>query len=60
MRRIAVCKKYLVGKPGETRETLLRHTHRKDFIIKIDLEEIGWKGVDWINLAVGRENWRGL
>jgi hypothetical protein len=55
-----VRKKYLVGKPGETRGTLLRQKHRKDFISKIDLEETGWEGVDRINLAVGRKNWRGI
>jgi hypothetical protein len=24
----------------------------------MDLKEIGWKGVDWINLAQDREEWR--
>ena len=31
---------------------------RKSVISKMVPEEIGWEGVDWINLAVGRENWR--
>jgi hypothetical protein len=27
--------------------------------MKIDLIEIGWDGVDWINLAQERDQWRG-
>jgi hypothetical protein len=27
---------------------------------KIGLREIGWDGVDWINLAQDREQWRAL
>jgi hypothetical protein len=26
--------------------------------IKMDLREIGWGGVDWINLAEDRDQWR--
>jgi hypothetical protein len=26
--------------------------------IKIDLRVIGWDGMDWINLAEGRDKWR--
>jgi hypothetical protein len=28
--------------------------------IKMDLKEIGWDGVDWIELAQGRDQWRAL
>jgi hypothetical protein len=28
--------------------------------IKIDLREIGWDGVDWVDLAQGRDQWRAL
>jgi hypothetical protein len=28
--------------------------------IKMDLTEIGWDGVDWINMAQDREQWRAL
>jgi hypothetical protein len=28
--------------------------------IKMDLREIGWDGMDWINLAEDRELWRAL
>jgi hypothetical protein len=26
--------------------------------IKMDLREIGWDGIDWINLAQNRDQWR--
>jgi hypothetical protein len=28
--------------------------------IKIDLREIGWGGMDWIELAQDRDQWRAL
>jgi hypothetical protein len=28
--------------------------------IKIELREIGWGDLDWIDLAQNRENWRAL
>jgi hypothetical protein len=28
--------------------------------IKMDLREIGWDGMDWIDLAQDREQWRAL
>jgi hypothetical protein len=28
--------------------------------IKMDLREIGWSGMDWINLAQDRNQWRAL
>jgi hypothetical protein len=28
--------------------------------IKIDLREIGWDGMDWIDLAQDREQWRAV
>jgi hypothetical protein len=28
--------------------------------IKIDLREIGWDGVDWIDVAQDRNHWRAL
>jgi hypothetical protein len=29
-------------------------------IIKMDLREIGWDGMDWIDLAQDRDQWRAL
>jgi hypothetical protein len=28
--------------------------------IKMDLREIGWDGVDWLNIAQDRDQWRPL
>jgi hypothetical protein len=28
--------------------------------IKIDLREVGWNGVDWVELAQDRDQWRAL
>jgi hypothetical protein len=28
--------------------------------IKIDLREIGWNGMDWVDLAQDRDQWRAL
>jgi hypothetical protein len=28
--------------------------------LKIDLREIGWDGMDWIDLVQDREEWRAL
>jgi hypothetical protein len=28
--------------------------------IKMDLREIGWVGIDWIDLAQDRDQWRAL
>jgi hypothetical protein len=29
-------------------------------ILKVDVEEMGWEGTDWINLAQAREKWQAL
>jgi hypothetical protein len=34
---------------------LVRGRHRWEDNIKMDLREIGWKGVDWIHLAEERD-----
>jgi hypothetical protein len=31
-----------------------------DFFHRVDLREIGWNGVDWIELAQDRDQWRAL
>jgi hypothetical protein len=28
--------------------------------IKMDLQEVGWGGVDWIKLAQDRDSWQGI
>jgi hypothetical protein len=44
----------LVGKP-EGKRPLRTPRHRWVDNIKIDLREIGWDGMDWIDLAQDRE-----
>jgi hypothetical protein len=49
----------LVGKP-ERKRPLGRPKHRRVDNIKMDLREIGWDGVDCIDLALDRDKWRAL
>jgi hypothetical protein len=49
----------LVGKP-EGKRPLGRPRLRWVHNIKMDLREIGWDGVDWIELAQDRDQWRAL
>jgi hypothetical protein len=49
----------LVGKP-EGRRPLERPRRRWKDNIKTDLREVGWGGMDWINLAQDRDRWRAL
>jgi hypothetical protein len=49
----------LVGKP-EGRRPLERPRRRCEDNIKMDLRDVGWGCVDWINLAQDRDRWRTL
>jgi hypothetical protein len=49
----------LVGKP-EGRRPLERPRRRWEDNIKTDLREVGWGGMDWINLTQARDRWRAL
>jgi hypothetical protein len=46
-----------VGKP-EGKRRLGKPRRRWVDNIKVDLREIGWEGVDWIELAWDRDQWR--
>jgi hypothetical protein len=46
----------LVGKP-EGRRPLGRPRHRWEDNIKMNLQEVGSRGMDWINLAQDRDSW---
>jgi hypothetical protein len=49
----------LVGNPEGNRP--LRRTRRRwEDNIKMDLREIGWGSMDWIDLAQDRDQWRVL
>jgi hypothetical protein len=47
----------LVGKP-EGKRPLGRPRRRWEDNIKLDLQEVGCGGVDWIELAQDRDRWR--
>jgi hypothetical protein len=49
----------LVGKP-EGRRPLGRTRRRWEDNIKMDLQEVGWGGMDWIDQAQDRDRWRAL
>ena len=49
----------LLGKPKRKRP-LGRTRHRWKDNIKMDLQEVGCGGVDWIELAEDRDRWRAL
>jgi hypothetical protein len=44
-----------VGKPKRTR-TLGRHRCRWEVVIRMDLQEIEWEGIDWIDVAQDRDS----
>ena len=49
----------LVGKPGGKRP-MGRPRHRWEDNIKMDLQEVGCGGMDWIELAQDRDRWQGV
>ena len=49
----------LVGKP-EGKRSLGRPRRRWEDNIKMDLQEVGCGGMDWIELAQDRDRWRAL
>ena len=48
-----------MGKP-EGKRPLGRPMRRWEDNIKIDLQEVGCRGMDWIDLAQDRDRWRRL
>jgi hypothetical protein len=51
--------KVLMGKP-EGKRPLGRPRHRWEDGIRMDLREISWGSVDWIQLAQDRDRWWAL
>ena len=49
----------LVGKP-EGKRQLWRPRHRWEDKMKMDLQEVGCGGMDWIELAQDRDKWRAV
>jgi hypothetical protein len=44
----------------EEKRPLGRPRRRWVHNVKMDLREIGWDGMDWIDLAQNRDQWRAL
>jgi hypothetical protein len=51
--------KVLMGK-SEGKRPIRRPRHRWEDGIKMDLREIGWGSVEWIQLAQNRDQWRAV
>jgi hypothetical protein len=49
----------LMGKP-EGKRPLERPRRRWEFGIRMDLRDIGWGSVGWIQLAQDRDRWRAV
>jgi hypothetical protein len=49
----------VVGKP-EGRRPFERPMRRWEDNIKMDLREVGWGGMDWIDLAQNKDRWRAV
>jgi hypothetical protein len=48
-----------VGRPEGTKP-LVKPRRRWEINIKMDLQEVGWGGMDWIDLAEDRDRWRAV
>jgi hypothetical protein len=48
-----------VGKP-EGKRPLVRPRHRWEDNIKMDHQEVGWGGMDWISVTQERNRWQAL
>jgi hypothetical protein len=49
----------LVGRP-EGRRPLGRPRRRREDNINMDFQEVGWGGMDWIDMAQDRDRWRAV
>ena len=53
--------KYSQTKPRTWTDTLVRPKQRKrDMRFKMDIQEVGYGGMDWIELAQNRDTWRAI
>jgi hypothetical protein len=52
--------KFLLEKPEEGKRPLGSTSCRWEDNIKMDLQEVGWWGMNWIDLAQDMDRWRAL
>jgi hypothetical protein len=45
---------------SEGKRLLVRRRHRCGLKLKLILREVGWDGMNWIDLAEDRDQWRAL
>jgi hypothetical protein len=50
----------VLAEKSEGKGLLGRHIRRWEVNIRMDLREIGWGSMDWIDLAQDRDQWRAL
>jgi hypothetical protein len=50
----------ILDRKSEGKRPCERPRHRWEDNIKMDLREIGWKGVDWIHLFQDQDWWQAL
>jgi hypothetical protein len=48
------------GGNSEGKSSLGRRSCRWEDSIKIDLKQVGWEGVDWVELAQNKDKWRAV
>jgi hypothetical protein len=48
------------GRETSRKETTRRSSHRWKDNIEMNLQEAGWRGLDWIDLAQDRVEWRAV
>jgi hypothetical protein len=51
---------YILEGKREGKRPLGRPRYRWEYNIQMDLREMGWGGMDWIDLAQDRDQWRAL
>jgi hypothetical protein len=48
------------GEESRSRRPLERPRCRRGNNIKMDLREVGWRDIDWIDLAQDKDRWRAV
>ena len=54
---LKICVYKVLAEKPEAKRPLTRPRYRWEDNIKLDLKEIVWEGLDWIDLAQNRDKW---